>query len=96
MRFIEEFDNFKATFIYIKMDIALFKIGSYQTPSFGIGVSLFQTFPYLKSKSLYMFIRINIKQIQPIDSRLRVNLDNDTSNFFPFGIYSQRFTLRVV
>lgn len=93
---IEKLDDFKAAFIYIKMNIAFFKIGSYQTPDFGIGIPFFQTLPDLKSKSLSMFIRINIKQIQPIDSRLIVNPDNDTSNFFPISIYGQRFTLRVV
>ena len=78
------------------MDIAFLKIGSYQTPDFCIAVSLLQTLPDLKSKSLSMFIRINIKQIQPIDVRLRINPDNDTSNPFPISIYNQRFTLMVV
>lgn len=96
MRLIEELDNLKAAFIYIKMNITLFKIGSYQTPDFGIGISLFQSLPDLKTKPLAMSVRINIKQIQPIESRLRVNPDDDTSDFFPIGIYSQRFTLRVV
>lgn len=96
MCFIEELDYFKATFIYIKMDIPFLKIWSYQTPHFGIGVSLFQTLPYLKSKSPSMFIRINIKQFQPIESRQRVNFDNDTSYFFPISIYRQHFTLSVV
>ena len=93
MGFIEELDNFKATFVYIKMNVAFLKVGSYQTPRFGIGVSLLQTFPDLKSKSLSMFIRINIEQIQPIDVRLRVNPDNDTSDFFPIGIYRRSLKL---
>ena len=96
MRFIEEFDNLKATFIYIKMDVAFFKIGRYQTPCFRVGVSLFQTFPDLKPQPLSMFVRINIEQIQPIDPRMRVDPDNDPSDLFSVGIYSQCLALRVV
>ena len=96
MNLIEKLYNLKPTFVYIKMYIAFLKIGRYQTPYSRLGVSFLQTSPYLKSKPLPMSVRINIKQIQPVNSCLRVNLDNDTPDFLPICIYSQRFTLGII
>lgn len=96
VRLIEEFHNLETAFVYIEMYVAFLKIRRDQTPDLGIRISLLQTLPDPKSKSTSVFVRIHIKQLQPTDTCLRINLDNDSSYLLSVSIYRQRFTLRVV
>ena len=93
---VEKLDDPEAAFVYVEMDIPLFKIRCDQAPDFCPGVSPLYLLPDLESESPAVHFGIDIEKFQPVVLRPAVNPDDRPSGSPAIRIYGEGLALRIV